>query len=204
WKLDEKIGNFELISKILISVYTGFAFLSFLCVGVFVGANSRSLDFAIGGGLTAMFIFGAIGCIVVWLLPVILKSTGKNKSKKTVTGDSVEFESEASLEPSQANVNKDAKKVSAKKVVTADADVEKENEEEIVLEAEVDEVKSAPVKKAAAKESVAVKEVEKATDEDVEKPVKKAIEKDVEKPVTKAIEKKSATKSEADVEKAEK
>ena len=144
WKLDEKIGNFDLITKLVFSTFTGFAMLSFLCVAIFAGLNSRlvagnNLNFNVGGGLVTIFMFSAIACATMWLLPIIMKNAKAKKSKKA-NADSAAAEKE------------DAPETNAK---TA----ENENNEDIVLMAEVVEE---PVKKSSAA-TVKIVKAESAT-----------------------------------------
>lgn len=137
WKLDEKIGNFDIITKLVFSTFTGFAMLSFLCVAIFAGSNSRlvagnNLNFNVGGGTVTIFVIAALSCATMWLLPLIEKSVKDKKSKKA-NADSDVAE------------NEDAPKTNAK---TA----EKQTNEDVVLMSEVVEE---PAKKSSASSATA-------------------------------------------------
>lgn len=80
WKIDEKIGNFDTIIKLVFSAFTFFALLSFVCVAIFAGANK--INSGVGGGTVAIFLFAIVACAIIWLVPIIQGAKNK-KSEKT-------------------------------------------------------------------------------------------------------------------------
>lgn len=80
WKIDDKIGNFDTVSKLVVSAFAFFALLSLICIGVFAGANNA--NFGVGGGTVTIFLVGAISCALVWLVPVIRAKAPKAKTQK--------------------------------------------------------------------------------------------------------------------------
>jgi hypothetical protein len=133
WKIDEKLGNFDLIVKILMSCFAFFAFLAFVCVGAFAAPYKTVF---IGGGAAAIFALGAAACAVMWLLPIILKKTAKKTATAAADGAATDNAEPVSKAASEKKVVKEVKEVEEVRSEKAAADAKPDDAKKTVKKTE--------------------------------------------------------------------
>lgn len=118
WKIDTKIGNFETVVKIVMSGFTLFALLSWMCSLIFAVNNA---SYSVGGGISMIMVFGLLATAVMWLLPIIMKKASVKASATNEEKAEIKAE-ETKAEPKKTTTKSAAQTSKAQKTENSDAE----------------------------------------------------------------------------------